>query len=106
MSRYTNFISSGRQIAWGYDKPLQEYYLQEFYTEQEIDQHYERTGHELECVFSISNRHSTAPHPDYPHKTVFSNSEIAQLMRAYNTDHGRELIPEDHIQRTLLDHPF
>jgi hypothetical protein len=104
--RYTNFISSGRQIAWGYDKPLREFFLQEFYTESEVDEHFEQTGEEIECFFSISNRYSTHEHPDYPHKTAFSNSEIAQLMRHYNTEHNREIIPEDHIQKTLLDHPF
>jgi hypothetical protein len=94
MSRYTKVIpEKGIEIAWGYDRPLASYFIEEFKLDTPED--------EEEVVFSISSIMSTDPHPRTPNKFNYSNSEILTIMKEYE-----EYIPEDHLHAVALDIPY
>lgn len=102
MSRYTKTLSNGRTIAWGYDTPLQEYFLTEFWTAKEAKQleDMEEGIFDPEVVFSIMSYTTTCPHPDTPDKLHYSNGEILKLMERYPE------IPTAHKKAVMLDMPF
>lgn len=99
MSRYSKIIQRDNkniEVAWGYDEPLREYFLQEFHDEDDLE------DEEEETIFSISNVHTIAFHPKYPGKFRYSNSEILKLMEEYDED----VIPKEHKQAVAMDLPF
>lgn len=80
MSRYTKTIDEGKVVlAWGYDSPMSEYFFQAINTEAEED--------EDDIIFSISSYHTLKPHPDYPNRMKWSNSEILELMETKYKNH-------------------
>src|SRR5688500_17552205 len=103
MSRYQTKLPNGRVIAWGYDFPLKEYFLTEFWTPNEsagIEIENDRldkmnTRGEIgakemqdglkdeEVVFSIMSHTTTVMHPDYPGQTSFANSDFLEIMEKY-----------------------
>ena len=86
MSRYTAMLPNGREIAWGFDPPLSEYFLTEYPTESEYAK-WEENGDgddAPEVVFSIMSHTTTDPHPDKPEKMHYSNDELLELMLKLN----------------------
>jgi hypothetical protein len=86
MSRYTKVLEDGTYVAYGYDEPLQEYFIQLFDSEEE-------------CLFSIANYNTLLEHPDAPHKVRYSNSELLEVFQKYN-------LPVNHIIMLASDLPF
>lgn len=95
MSRYTAELPSGRVIAWGYDRPLSEYFFQEYYGKDD-----NREDPDDEVRFSISSHTTLTPHPDHPGQMDWSNGEILELMENYPQ------IPEEHKMALTMDLPF
>lgn len=102
MSRHTAHLANGRSIAWGYDNPLGEYFLTEYYSNDELKKMEEQAGDEElpHVVFSIMSHTTLDCHPDYPGKMDWSNSEILSLMDKYDE------IDERHKEAVALDQPF
>ena len=92
MSRHTTQHNKFH-YAWGYDHPLSSYFFQKFRDEP-------KEGEE-ECVFSIDSYFTTEPHPDFPNKTSFTNSEILEIMEAEG-----DVVPSNHLDQIALDLPF
>lgn len=88
MSRYTKTIEGGKELSWGYDRPLQEYFVQLFCTETE------------EPIFDCGNVSTTVPHPANE-KLRYSNSELLEIMQEFSGH-----IPEEHLQAVAMDLPF
>jgi hypothetical protein len=101
VSRFQAKLDNGRTIAWGYDNQLAEYFMQEYYSEEELNKmtkkELERTD---EVVFSVSSHTTLTPHPKYPKKMDWSNNDLLQLMRKYPE------IPRIHKQAIAADLPF
>jgi hypothetical protein len=104
MSRYSKTLPNGRSIAWGYDNPLNEYFLQEYKSPAETlleavddDMHQDEVD---DLVFSISNFYTIKAHPANLKKLDYTNAEIANIMKEYS------LIPDEHIQAVLHNLPF
>lgn len=122
MSRYTALHkATGRQIAWGYDNPLGEYFFTEFWNSKEsvlIEQALDldpsataklighlpgfdsKLGLNEEVVFSIMNHTTTWPHPKHPETIEYTNSDILELMKNYPE------IPQEHKDAIAFDIPF
>jgi len=88
MSRYTATLENGNELAWGFDRPIGEYFIQLFDPEDEP-------------IFSVGSHVTLTPHPVYPHRKHWSNGELLQVFEDYN-----DAIPEDHIQSLALDLVF
>lgn len=86
MSRYEKVLPNGEQVAWGYDRPLSEYFIQKF----------DKKG---ETIWSIANYNTLEPHPDHPQKIRYSNSELLEYYEQYE-------LPQNHINALCLDIPF
>lgn len=113
MSRYTAINkATGRLIAWGFDRPLSEYFLTEFWTSEESNKiekmHSEAEEANMdtdglpnpEVRFSIMSHTTTSPHPDTPEQLDYANSEIWEMMDKYPE------IPDDHKTALQLDMPY
>lgn len=95
MSRYSRTLEDNRILVWGYDGPLDEYFVQ-----------LTKLPHEMkndndEYMFSISNVYTLIPHPETPEKTKYTNQEILLLLKPY-----RNIIPEQHWIAIEGDLPF
>lgn len=88
MSRYTAAIVHGYELAWGFDEPNSEYFIQLFDPEEE-------------CVFSIANYWTTQYHPEFPRKARWSNGELLEIFQRY-----ADVVPAEHIQALVSDLPF
>ena len=101
MSRYNAKLPNGRSIAWGFDYPLQEFFLHEYFSEAEQDALPEETLNITDGVhFAVSSQNTLTPHPKYPDRMKWSNGEILELMNQYPE------IPEEHKLQLALDQPF
>lgn len=96
MSRYSKIVEeSGEkyEIAWGWDRPLGEYFFQKFLLDENLE--------DMETIFSISNRNTIVPHPNYPKKIRYSNMELLAMMRQYFN-----IIPKEHVSAIRMDLSF
>jgi hypothetical protein len=88
MSRYSFKIvkSSGKhyQVAYGFDRPMQEYFLQVF----DLDKPDEDDKDDVQCIIWEGNR-----------MTGKSNSEMLELFELWG-------VPQKHIEQVALDLPF
>lgn len=85
MSRYT--IKSGsRTYAYGYDRPLGEYFFQGYDEEGDI-------------IFSVSSYTTMIPHEKYPKKLHYSNGELIDLVKEEMGDSA----PEEFLNAMALD---
>lgn len=111
MSRYTAKLQNGRTIVWGFDRPLSDYFLQELFSDEEMEEKIKQLGkdeddedEELnradEFVFAVGTDMVLTPHPDYPDYRRFSRTQILQLMEKYPE------IPEAHKQAVATDIPY
>jgi len=106
MSRYQAVTKKGNPIAWGFDRPLQEYFFQEYMAEEKVADHQESKCKKKGCacgcgiIFSVSSVNTLMPHPKYPDRMKWSNNEILELMRKYPE------IPRAHKQAIAADLPF
>ena len=88
MSRFTflnNWKENGKilEVAYGFDRPLQEYFIQVFDTTAP-----DTDDDDIHCVLWEGNR-----------MTDKSNSEMLELFKEYG-------VPENHLQQVALDLPF
>lgn len=88
MSRYSKGLENGQTLAWGYDRPLSEYFIQ-------------LEGFDDETVFEIGSYYTTKPHPEYPTKLTYTNSELLEIFNQY-----AHVIPEAHLSAIASDLPF
>lgn len=94
MSRYTKQTDQ-YTYAWGFDEPLSEYFFQKFNNYPDpLDEDAE------DVVFSISSYSTTVPHPDYPNKITYTNSEILDIMEQEG------VVPQHHLDQIVLDLTF
>jgi hypothetical protein len=106
VSRYQAIAKNGNPIAWGFDRPLQEYFFQEYMAEEKVADHQESKCKKKGCacgcgiIFSVSSVNTLMPHPKYPDRMKWSNNEILELMRKYPE------IPRAHRQAIAADLPF
>jgi hypothetical protein len=70
MSRFTCRLNNGNIIAFGFDRPLQEYFFSEYDNQEEL-------------LFSIMTYNTTDPHPNHPDKLTYSNGELLEVMQEY-----------------------
>lgn len=95
MSRYTKEIEDGKTVlVWGYDRPMSEYFFQAIKMDAEED--------EDDVIFSISSYHTLKPHPKFPNRMTWSNTEILQLMEKEYPG----VIPAAHRNALAGDLPF
>jgi hypothetical protein len=94
MSRYTKQIDDALYV-WGYDRPLQEYFLQAHNLKEPL------RDDDDGVLFSISSYNTLKPHPSTPRKMRYSNGEILELME----DLG-DVVPEEHRYAIAMDIPF
>jgi hypothetical protein len=97
MSRYTTPLPNGRTVAYGYDRPLQEYFISEYYSKEEML----NKDADSDCVYCISSHTTLVPHPNSPEKMQYANSELLEILESYG-----DAIPEQHIVALTLDLPF
>lgn len=90
MSRYSKRIEN-RAYAFGYDRPLQEFFFQRSDVDS-VD----------EVLFSISSHTTLEEHPNHLDKIHWSNSEIADLVVE---EMGTEA-PKEFLTALALDIPF
>ena len=88
MSRFTflnNWKENGKilEVAYGFDRPLQEYFIQVFDTTAP-----DTDDDDTHCILWEGNR-----------MTDKSNSEMLELFKEYG-------VPENHLQQVALDLPF
>lgn len=98
MSRYSIIHSSTITYAYGYDIPLNEFFFQKF--DSSIDE-----DEDDDTVFSISNKFTTKPHPDYPNKTEYSNNEIVKVIQK-EMELEELLFDIDHLRNIKNNIPF
>jgi hypothetical protein len=91
MSRYTASFDQFT-IAWGYDRPLQEY----FFHMEDATLDNDDDG----LVYAISNRFPLKADPNNP-KPNYSNSDILEKMLEF-----KAYIPPEHISALRNDLPF
>ena len=99
MSRYYKIVGVF-EYAWGYDDPLQEYFVQKFNLDPDL------TDDEDDVVYSIGSHCTTKPHYDFPDKEHWSNDDIIELMERINKEASEPIIPINHIQAVAMDLPF
>lgn len=98
MSQYIEKIPEAQvEVHWGYDEPLQEYFLSLFDLSVMDDR-------EEDCIYSIMSHSTTMCHPGYPGKFDWSNSEILELIE--KNKYLRNIIPKEHKEAIALDVPF
>ena len=90
MSRYSKRIEN-RVYAFGYDRPLQEYFFQRSNVDRVDD-----------VVFSISSHATIQEHPEHLDRLDWSNSQIADLVVK---EMGPEA-PKEFLTALALDIPF
>lgn len=96
MSRYTDHFN-GVDIAWGYDEPLQEYFIQAIKVPDNDED-------EEETLFWIGSHMTIVPHPLFPDKTTYSNGDILTLIDQDPV--LREIIPVGHKDQIAMDLKF
>lgn len=79
MSRYSKRIDE-TELCWGFDTPLNEYFLQLYDKDDEI-------------IFCIGTVAPLSEHPLYPGKNAWSKEDILNLYKSYI-----DYIPQEHIQ--------
>lgn len=92
MSRYRHVVERdgvSYEVAYGYDRPLSEYFLQVFTL----------NGEDEDPYFSIGNYYTMTPHPDNLEKIEYSNSEIMELMIEWEC-------PQKYIDAVGSDLPY
>lgn len=92
MSRYTH-IKSNIEYAWGYDEPMQEYFIQ---AEDLLAKDEDNS-----TLWWIGSHTTVVPHPSYPTKMSWTNSEIIALVKTQQVP-----IPEEHVEAIAADLPF
>ncbi len=78
MSRHVHTIERDGvkyEVACGYDRPLQEFFLQVFPLDE--------NGQDDEPLFCIGNYYTMKPHPRNPGKLTYTNAEIMELMEEW-----------------------
>ncbi len=88
MSRYSATLENGNTLAWGYDRPLSEYFIHE-------------EGQDDETIFEIGSYYTTKAHPEFPDKLKYSNGEMLEIFQRYTA-----VIPKEHINALVGDLPF
>lgn len=113
MSRYSADLPNGRTLVWGFDNPLGEYFVQEFYTTLEsfvIDQENEegeKPFRDPEVLYSIMSHTTTVPHPDHPEQMDYANSEILEILEKYHiTDPIEKALLQQHMHAIAMDLTF
>jgi len=111
MSIYHARLSNGRHIFWGFDRMLEEYFIREHKSADEIEKEQEAmngnlyTFEEFEppnmMVYNISNHSTVRPHPDTPEQLEYANSEILEHMLKY-----KDYIPLEHLEAVTMDIPY
>lgn len=86
MSQYI-FNTDNGHIQYGFDPHMQGYFIGLYEND--------------ECIWNISSYASLQPHPDYPGKFNYSNSELLDIIRGLQYH-----IPEDFINAIELDLPI
>lgn len=86
MGRYQEKMKNGNVIAWGYDRSLNEYFIQ-------LE---DSSG---ECIWAISNYFVMKAKS--PGKLSYSNSELLKVFQEYS-----DYIPKKHIDNLALDIKF
>jgi len=93
MSRYTIRTESGHLLAYGWDRPLKEYFVQLLKTDEMMDKEEAETGKLARPeVFWIGNRTTITPLEGDEMNKRYTNEEIAEVLSRY------EGVPEDHIE--------
>ena len=106
MSRYRKITKEGRELVWGFDYPLGEYFFSCTKTAEEKEKEKEKLSIEAaeeidEYLFHIGSYTTFTPHPDYPDLYCYSKSELVPIMEQF-----KEYIPKEHIDAIVLDVPF
>jgi hypothetical protein len=81
-------MRNGETLTWGYDRPLQSYFIQL----EDIDD---------ELIFDIGNIVSLKAHPNKPDKLNYSNAELLEVLQDYT-----DIVPKAHIDAITLDLEF
>lgn len=94
MSRYTEKYED-KEISWGYDEPMQEYFIMAL-TEDE-------DGEEV-VEYWVGSHVTIEPHPDWPDKATYSNGDFLELIE--NNTELKETIPAAHKDAIAMDLKF
>jgi hypothetical protein len=97
MSRYSKPLPDGRTVVWGWDNPLQEYFLEVYRAKWEMV----GLDPDDDVLFAIGSETTLTPHPAIPDKTIYTNIEMAKMMDEYQI-----VIPLLHIASVRLGVPF
>jgi hypothetical protein len=87
MSRYSTQID-GNTLAWGYDRPLNEPFIQMLDSEDN-------------SIFELGLQFTTQPHPNFPRKLNWDLEELIGIFEIYQTH-----IPEEHMAALKKGLPF
>ena len=88
MSRYNANLENDIKLVWGYDNPLQEYFI-------------EMLDAEGEHIFALGTTMILKAHPANPSKQTYNKAELFEVYKKY-----AEHIPAEHISAMALDLPF
>jgi hypothetical protein len=92
MSRYSRIVK-GKEYAWGFDPISPEYFFQRY------DEH-------DEIVFSVGSYFTENPHPMYPNRGRYSNSQLLELIEHEEKMIGRPIVDKEHKDAIALDLVF
>jgi len=95
MSRYFERLSDGKELVWGYDEPLKEYFIQLYKSPSDLVDEYEEG-----LIFSIANWNTVQPHPEYPEKFKYTNREILEVLMDF------KVAPTEHTIAIAIGLPF
>lgn len=87
-------------VAYGFDRPMQEYFLTVEKAEPDQSQNQDVIPtRDEDVIFAVSSHFSLNPHPDAPGKLSYSNSELFDLFEEFGVN-------EEHKAALALDVPF
>ena len=87
MSRYSTTTDEGYILAYGWDRPLREYYVQLLKTDAMMDKEEKDTGRPARPeLFWIGNRTVIAPLEGDDMSKRYTNEEIARVLEKYGAE--------------------
>ena len=95
MSRYAGILANSRLAVWGYDTPLDEYFVHLYKLPSEM------MDEDDELLFAIANKNIFITHPERPDKRLYTNEEIIGLLESFG-----DVVPVQHIEAIIEGKPF
>ena len=95
MSRYGGILANSRLAIWGYDAPLDEYFIHVHKLPGEM------IDEDDELLYAIANKNTFITTPEQPDKELYTNEEIGEILKSFG-----DVVPVQHIEAITEGKPF